>query len=218
MLVLLFLVSFSFLNIRVPFGHFCGHEIISCIKGYKQMLKLTPKPTKQVIYQSLEVDVPVDTKYMWLVSTDTKTVLLASPNKPTWCTERQRYVPPRNTNEVATFEPTELNVQQVKNSLETEEPYVSKETLEKLEVIENLVNNLRSFADSIERNVSKAKSNLTTEHVESLVNHMYGSNGEVVVFFNNLLKEAEKSDMLKLEEDDADDHEAYIKFITEMLK
>lgn len=182
------------------------------------MLKLTPKPTKQVIYQGLEVDVPVDTKYMWLVSTDTKTVLLASPNKPTWCTERQRYVPPCNTNEVATFEPTELNVQQVKNSLETEEPYVSKETLEKLEVIENLVNNLRSFADSIERNVSKAKSNLTTEYVESLVNHMYGSNGEVAVFFNNLLKEAEESDMLKLEEDDADDHEVCIKFITEMMK
>ena len=66
--------------------------------------------------------------------------------------------------------------------------------------------------------MSKAKSNLTTEHVESLVNHMYGSNGEVAVFFNNLLEEAEESDMLKLEEDDADDHEACIKCITAMMK
>ena len=84
------------------------------------MLKLKEIQTKPVIYQGLEVDVPVDTNFMWLRHTNTKTVLWASAKKPVWHDEHPLYIPPSDATQVAVLEHADLTTEQVKDSLETD--------------------------------------------------------------------------------------------------
>ena len=112
------------------------------------MLKLKEIQTKPVIYQGLAVEVPADTNYMWLRHTNTKTVLWASAKKPSWHQEHNLYIPPSDATQVAVLEHADLTVEQVKASLETDESLPTDQDLEKLDVVNNLIKNLRSFADS----------------------------------------------------------------------
>ena len=67
----------------------------------QQMLKLKEIKTKPVIYQRLEVDVPVDTNFMWLCQTAKKTVLWASAQKPVWLADYNYYSLPSDATLVA---------------------------------------------------------------------------------------------------------------------
>ena len=156
------------------------------------MLKLRLKEiqTKPVIYQGLEVDVPADTNFMWLQHTGNKLLLLASANKPVWSVERHFYLIPRDTTKVAELENTDLTVEQVKDSLETDESLPTAQDLEKLDVVNNLIKNLRSFAGSLERNVAKAKQNLTPENIQALLEHVYADDGELDTFYDHAIQEA----------------------------
>ncbi len=153
-------------------------------------LKLKNIQTKPVIYQGLEVDVPADTNFMWLRHTDKRTVLWASVKKPVWHNEQQRYIPPSDATLVAELEHADLTVEQVKDSLETDESLPTAQDLEQLDVVKNLVKNLRSFADSLERNVAKAKQNPTSEIIQALLEHVYADEGELDTFISHAIGEA----------------------------
>ena len=158
----------------------------------QQMLKLKLKDiqTKRVIYQGLEVDVPVDTNFMWLRHTDKKTVLWASVKKPVWQSEHQFYIPPSDATPVAVLEHADLTVEQVKDSLETDESLPTAQDLEQLDVVKNLVKNLRSFANSLECNVDKAKLNPSPDNIQALLQHVYGDEGELATFYDHAIQEA----------------------------
>lgn len=156
------------------------------------MLKLKDIQTKRVIYQGLEVDVPADTNFMWLRHTDKKTVLWASVKKPVWQRERQLYIPPSDATLVAELEHTNLTVEQVKDSLETDESLPTAQDLEQLDVVSNLVKNLRSFANSLECNVTKASLNPSPENIQALLQHVYADEGELDTFYDHAIEEATK--------------------------
>ena len=183
------------------------------------MLKLKQIKTKPVIYQGLAVDVPVDTNYMWLNVTSAKTVLWTSSEKPSWCHEHNLYILPSDATPVAELEHAGLTAEQVKASLETDESLPTAQDLEKLDVVNNLVKNLRSFANSLERNVAKAKQNPTSENIQALLEHVYADDGELDTFYNHAIKEAtEYGIVAEQNEDSVEDHEALLKFINAILK
>ena len=182
-------------------------------------LKLKDIQTKPVIYQGLEVDVPADTNFMWLRHTDKKTVLWASVQKPVWQSERQVYIPPSDATLVAVLEHTNLTVEQVKDSLETDESLPTAQDLEQLDVVKNLVKNLYGFANSLECNVTKAKLNPSPENIQSLLQHVYGDEGELDTFFNHAIEEATEYGIVAEQDEDSDeDHEALLKFVNAILK
>ena len=183
------------------------------------MLKLKDIQTKPVIYQGLEVDVPADTNFMWLRHTDKKTVLLASAKKPVWHHERKLYIPTTETNLVAVLEHADLTEEQVIDSLETDESLPTAQDLEQLDVVSNLVKNLRSFANSLERNVDKAKRNPSPKNIQALLQHVYADEGELDTFYNHAIEEATEYGIVAEQDEDSDeDHEALLKFVNVMFK
>ena len=182
------------------------------------MLKLKEIKTKPVIYQGLAVEVPADTNYMWLRHTNTKTVLWASAKKPSWHQEHNLYIPPSDATQVAVLEHVNLTVEQVKASLETDESLPTDQDLEKLDVVNNLIKNLRSFADSLEHNVAKAKQNPTPENIQALLEHVYADDGELDTFYNHAIEEATEYDILDEQAVLDEDREALLKFVNAILK
>ena len=181
------------------------------------MLKLKENQFKPVIYQGIEVNVPADANFMWLQYTGNKLLLLASTDKPVWCGERQHYKIPRGTSKVAELEHADLTVEQVKDSLETDESVPTAEDLEKLDVVSNLVKNLRSFADSLEHNVAKASHNPSPEGIQALLQHVYADDGELDTFYNHAIQEAEEHDILAKDKDE-EDYEALLKLLSSFMK
>ena len=182
------------------------------------MLKLKAIKTKPVIYQGLELEVPADTNYMWLSVTDTKTVLWASSEKPSWCHEHQLYIPPSDATFVATCSRADLTVEQVKASLETDESLPTAQYLEKLDVVSNLIKNLRSFADNLERNLTKAAHNPNHKNIQALLEHVYADDGELNTFYNHVIQEASDYDILDEDEASEDEYETALKLLSIMLK
>lgn len=183
------------------------------------MLKLKDIQTKPVIYQGLEVDVPADTNFMWLRHTPKKTVLLASARKPVWNEVLKVYIPTAETNLVAVLEHADLTEEQVIDSLETDEGLPTAQDLEQLDVVKNLVKNLHSFANSLERSVTKASINPSPKSIQSLLQHVYADEGELDNFYNHAIEEATKYGIVAEQDEDTDeDHEALLKFVSAILK
>lgn len=183
------------------------------------MLKLKDIQTKPVIYQGLEVDVPADTNFMWLRHNAHKTVLWASSKKPVWHKEHNLYIPPSDAYPVAELEHADLTVEQVKDSLETDESLPTAQDLEQLNVVNNLVKNLHSFANSLERNVTKAMRNPSPENIQALIQHVYADEGELDTFYNRAIEEATEYGIVAEQDEDSDeDHEALLKFVNAILK
>ena len=182
-------------------------------------LKLKDIQTKRVTYQGLAVDVPADTNFMWLRHTDKKTVLLASPKKPVWQHERKLYIQDSEVTLVAELEYADLTVDQVKASLETDESLPTAQDLEQLDVVNNLIKNLRSFANSLERNVAKATHNPSSDGIQALLEHVYADEGELDTFYNRAIEEATEYGIVAEQDEDSDeDHEALLKFVSAILK
>ena len=181
------------------------------------MLKLKEIKTKRVTYQGLEVDVPEDTNFMWLRHNKHKTVLLASAKKPVWHQEHNLYIPPSDAYPVAQLEHADLTVEQVKDSLETDESLPTAEDLEKLDVVNNLIKNLRSFANSLERNVAKASHNPSPEKIQALLEHVYADDGELDTFYNHAIQEAADYGILT-EDGDEEDFADLLKLFNEVFK
>ena len=182
-------------------------------------LKLKDIQTKPVIYQELEVDVPADTNFMWLHQTSKKTALWASVQKPEWGAEYNCYILPSDATLVAELEHTDLTVEQVKDSLETDESLPTEQDLEKLDVVKNLVKNLRSFANSLECNVDKAKRNPSPENIQALLHHVYADEGELDSFYAKAIEEATEYGIVAEQDEDSDeDHEALLKFVNAILE
>ena len=183
------------------------------------MLKLKDIQTKPVIYQGLEVNVPADTNFMWLQHTGNKLLLMASVNKPVWSVERHFYLIPRDTTKVAELENTDLTVDQVKNSLETDESLPTAQDLKQIDVVKNLVKNLYGFANSLECNVDKAKRNPSPENIQALLQHVYADEGELDTFYNRAIEEATEYGIVAEQDEDSDeDHEALLKFVNAIFK
>ena len=183
------------------------------------MLKLKDIQTKSVIYQGLGVDVPADTNFMWLRHTNSRTVLWASSKKPVWHNEHNLYIPPSDASPVAQLEHADLTVEQVKASLETDESLPTAQDLEQLDVVSNLVKNLRSFADSLERNVTKTPHKPSPEKIQALLKHVYADDGELDNFYNHAIEEATEYGIVAEQDEDSDeDHEALLKFVNTILK
>ena len=181
------------------------------------MLKLKEIKTKRVTYQGLEVDVPEDTNFMWLRHNKHKTVLCASSNKPVWHNEHSLYIPPSDTTTVAVLEHADLTVEQVKASLETDESLPTAQYLKKLGVVNNLIKNLRSFANNLECNLAKAAHNPNPENIQALLEHVYADDGELDTFYNNAIKEATEYDIIA-ESEDEEDYEAVLKLLNSFMK
>lgn len=184
------------------------------------MLKLKDIQTKPVIYQGLEVDVPADTNFMWLRHTAYKTVLWASAKKPVWHNDHKLYIPSSEATLVAVLEHADLTEEQVIDSLETDESLPTAQDLEKLDVVNNLVKNLYSFANSLERNVAKAKCNPSPKNIQALLQHVYADEGELDTFYDHAIEEATEYGIVVVEqdEDSDEDHEALLKFVNAILK
>ena len=183
------------------------------------MLKLKQNKTKPVTYQGLVVDVPVDTNYMWLRHTNGKTVLLASAKKPVWHNEHNLYIlPTADVTHVAELEHTDLTVEQVKASLETDESLPTTQDLEKLDVVSNLVKNLRSFACSLERNLAKASQNPSPEGIQALLEHVYADDGELDTFYNHTIHEATAYDIIAEHDKELEDYADVLKLINALFK
>ena len=178
------------------------------------MLKLKQIQTKPVIYQGLEVDVPEDTNFMWLRHNKHKTVLWASSKKPVWNSEHNLYIPSSDAIPVAKLEHADLTVEQVKASLETDESLPTAQDLKNIDVVNNLIKNLRGFANSLECNVAKAKQNPTPENIQSLLEHVYADDGELDTFYNHAVYEAAEYDIVATQ----DEPEDLIKFLNALLK
>lgn len=183
------------------------------------MLKLKEIQTKPVIYQGLAVEVPADTNYMWLQHTGNKLLLMASANKPVWSVERHFYLIPRDTTKVAELENTDLTVEQVKASLETDESLLTAQEVEKLDVVNNLIKNLRSFADSLERNVAKATHNPSPEGIQALLKHVYADGGELDTFYKHAIYEAAEYGIVEVDTEASEEEvETALKLLIIMLK
>ena len=183
------------------------------------MLKLKDIQTKPVIYQGLEVDVPADTNFMWLRHTDKRTVLWASAQKPVWRNEHNLYIPPSDAAPVAELEHADLTVEQVKDSLETDESLPTAKALEKLGVVSNLVKNLRSFANSLERNLATTSHNPSPEGIQALLQHVYADEGELDTFYDHAIEEAtEYGIAAEQDEESEEEYETALKLLSIMLK
>ena len=183
------------------------------------MLKLKDIQTKSVIYQGLEVNVPADANFMWLHQTTKKTELWASVKKPVWQSERKLYILPSDAIFVAELEHTNLTVEQVKDSLETDESLPTAQDLEQVDVVVNLIKNLHSFANTLECNVDKAKLNPSPENIQALLQHVYADEGELDNFYNHAIEEATEYGIVAEQDEDSDeDHEALLKFVNAILK
>ena len=183
------------------------------------MLKLKNIQTKSVTYQGLEVDVPADTNFMWLHQTTKKTELWASVKKPVWHSERKLYILPSDATYVAELEHADLTEEQVKDSLETDESLPTAQDLEKLDVVKNLVKNLRSFTNCLEHNVDKASLNPSPENIQALLQHVYGDEGELDTFYDHAIEEATEYGIVAEQDEDSDeDYEALLEFVNAILK
>lgn len=180
------------------------------------MLKLKEIKTKPVIYQGLAVDVPEDTNFMWLRHNAHKTVLWASSKKPVWHNEHNLYIPPSDAYPVAELEHANLTVEQVKDSLETDESLPTAKDLEQLDVVNNLIKNLRSFANSLERNVAKASHNPSTESIQALIQFVYSDDGELDSLYNSAIHEAAEHGIVDVQDEEG--CEDLIKVLTAVLK
>lgn len=182
-------------------------------------LKLKDIQTKSVIYQGLEVDVPADTNFMWLRHTDKKTVLWASVKKPVWQSEHQFYIPPSDATLVAVLEHADLTVEQVKDSLETDESLPTAQELKQLDGVDNLVKNLYSFANTLELDVAKVKRNPRPENIQALLQRVYADEGELDTFYNRAIQKATEYGIVAEQDEDSDeDHEALLKFVNAIFK
>ena len=181
-------------------------------------LKLKDIQTKPVIYQGLEVNVPADTNFMWLRHTDKKTVLWASVKKPVWQSEHQFYIPPSDATPVAELEHADLTVEQVKDSLETDESLPTAQDLQKLDAVKNLIKNLHGFADSLQRNVDKAMLNLSPENIKALLQHVYADEGELDNFYDHAIEEATEYGIVAEQDDSDEDRKALLKFVNALFK
>ena len=181
------------------------------------MLKLKEIKTKQAIYQGLVVDVPVDTNYMWLRHTNSKTLLWASAKKPVWNGAHKLYIPPSDATPVAELEHADLTVEQVKDSLGTDESLPTSQDLEQLDVVNNLIKNLRSFANNLERNVAKATHDPSLGGIQALLQHVYADDGELDTFYNLAIQEAAAYDILT-EDEDEEDFVDLVKLFNEVFK
>ena len=181
-------------------------------------LKLKDIQTKPVIYQGLEVAVPADTNFIWLRQTTKKTVLLASAQKPEWLANYNYYSLPSDATLVAELEHTALTVEQVKDSLETDESLPTAQDLEQLNVVNNLVKNLYSFANSLERNVDKAMRNPSPENIQALLQHVYADEGELDNFYNHAIEEATEYGIVAEQDDSDEEYEALLKFVNAIFK
>ncbi len=182
-------------------------------------LKLKDIQTKPVTYQGLEVDVPADTNFMWLRQTTKKTVLWASAQKPVWLNDHKVYSLPSDATLVAELEHTNLTVEQVKDSLETDESLPTDQDLAQLDVVKNLVKNLYGFANNLGCNVAKAKSNPTHENIQALLQHVYADEGELDAFYSRAIEEATKYGIVAEQDEDSDEeHEALLKVVNAILK
>ena len=152
---------------------------------------------------------------MWLRHTNTKTVLWASAKKPSWHQEHNHYIPPSDATPVAELEHADLTVEQVKASLETDEGLPTDQDLKKLDVVNNLVKNLRGFADSLECSVAKASHNPSPEKIKALLEHVYADDGELDTFYNHAIQEAADYGILT---EDKDDHAELVKVLTSLFK
>ena len=183
------------------------------------MLKLKEIKTKPVTYQGLEVDVPADTNFMWLRHNSHKTVLWASSKKPVWNSERNLYIPPSDAAPVAELEHVDLTVEQVKASLETDESLPTAQDLKQLNVVNNLIKNLRSFANSLERNVAKASHNPSSDGIQALLQHVYADDGELDTFYNHAVYEAAECNIIAEDaEASEEEYETALKLLSIMLK
>lgn len=183
------------------------------------MLKLKEIQTKPVIYQGLAVEVPADTNYMWLRHTKTKTVLWASTKKPSWHQEHNLYIPPSDAAPVAELEHADLTVEQIKASLETDESLLTVREVEKLDVVNNLIKNLRSFADSLERNVAKATHNPSPEGIQALLKHVYADGGELDTLYKHAIYEAAEYGIVEVDTEASEEEvETVLKLLSIMLK
>lgn len=183
------------------------------------MLKLKEIQTKPVIYQGLEVNVPVNTNFMWLRHTDAKTELWASPKKPVWGTVHKLYIPSSDATVVAVLEHADLTEEQVKNSLETDESLPTDQDLKKIGVVNNLIKNLYGFAKSLERNVDKAMLDPSSENIHSLLEHVYADEGELDTFYDRAIKEATDFGILAdQDEESEEDLEILVKLLSAMCK
>ena len=181
------------------------------------MLKLKQIKTKPVIYQGLEVNVPEDTNFMWLRHNKHKTVLWASSGKPVWNHEHNLYIPPSDAYPVAELEHADLTVEQVKASLETDESLPADQDLQ-FGVVNNLIKNLRSFANSLERNVAKASRNPSSDGIQALLQHVYADDGELDTFYNHAIHEASEYGILDVQGEESEDYADLLKLINAMFK
>ena len=181
------------------------------------MLKLKDIQTKPVIYQGLEVDVPADTNFMWLRHTAYKTVLWASAKKPVWHNDHKLYIPSSEATLVAVLEHADLTEEQVIDSLETVESLPTAQDLKQLAVVKNLVKNLRSFANSLERNVDKASINPSPENIQALLQHVYADEGELDTFISHAIGEAEHYG-ISTNTEHADEDAEIVKLLVSILK
>ena len=183
------------------------------------MLKLKENQTKPVTYQGLEVNVPADTNYMWLRHTNKKTVLWASSTKPVWQCAHNLYIPPADATPVAELEHVDLTVEQVKNSLETDESVPTAQDLKQLDIVKNLVKNLYGFANNLGDNVTKASLNPSPKNIQALLQHVYADEGELDTFYNHAIEEAIEYGIVAEQDEDSDeDHEALLKFVNAILE
>ena len=82
-----------------------------------------------------------------------------------------------------------------------------------------LKKNLRSFVNSLERNVGKASINPSPENIQSLLEHVYADDGELDTFYNRAIEEATEYGIVAEQDEDSDeDHEALLKFVSAILK
>ena len=113
--------------------------------------------------------------------------------------------------------PETITVEQVKDSLETDESLPTAQDLEQLDVVSNLVKNLRSFANSLERNVDKAKRNPSPENIQALLQHVYADEGELDTFISHVIGEAEHYG-ISINTEHADEDAEIVKLLASILK
>ena len=144
---------------------------------------------------------------------------LPSAKKPVWHHERKLYIPTSEATLVAVLEHADLTEEQVKDSLETDESLPTAQVLEQLDVVKNLVKNLHSFANSLERNVTKASINPSPENIQALLQHVYADEGELDNFYNHAIEEATEYGIVAEQDEDSDEeHEALLEFVNAILK
>lgn len=182
------------------------------------MLKLKEIKTKPVTYQGLKVNVPEDTNFMWLRHNARKTVLMAAPNKPVWHHDHNLYIPTSDSTVVARLEHVDLTVEQVKDSLESEECVPTAQDLKQLSVIKNLAKNMHGFANNLERLLAKVEQKPDPKSIQALLQFVYSDDGELDSLYNSAIHEAAEHGIVDVQDEESECYEDLVKFINTMLK